>query len=258
LNVLDLETGETRELTTSTAEDELPALSPDGTRIAFGRGIRGSTINNLYLVNLDGTGEIALTTGDHGDTWPSWSPDGQEIVFQSSHRGDQQIFLIRPDGTDLRPLLPTADVARVYLHPTWSPTGDWIALTVSEGFNGVYHLHLVAPDGSGLHQLTNEPGAQEYPKFSPDGRQVAYATTGASLALPYLIKTIRTDGTGSRVLTTPEVDGVYPAWAPEGDRLAFMSLNDTTLYTVNLSGLGLGPLLEGQVHGFAPSWGPRP
>ncbi len=76
------------------------AWSPDGTWIVFQR-----PYGRLYLVRPDGSGlhpvQLELEAGE-GALEPSWSPDGEWIVFslQRSDRG--QIFMVRPDGTELR------------------------------------------------------------------------------------------------------------------------------------------------------------
>lgn len=254
LNVLDLETGQTRELTTSTLTDEQPALSPDGSRVVFSRGaFAGGTDNNLYLINLDGTGETALTTGNLGDTRPSWSPNGQEIAFERYQGGANRILIIRPDGSGLRPLLATE--TREYHAPSWSPNGQWIALMGSTPL-GDFNIYLVRANGTDLRQLTSEPGIQEEPSFSPDSREVAYSAFSQDQPNE-AIKVIRIDGTGARAVTPPEINGFDADWSPEGDRLVFVLAN-FTLYTVGSDGSSAIPLLGGQVLGRTPTWAPRP
>lgn len=251
LNVLDLETSDTRELTTSSLTDEHPALSPDGTRVVFSRGsFGGATDGNLFLINLDGTGETALTTGNQGDTRPSWSPNGQEIVFERFQGGANRILIVRPDGTNLRPLFETE--TREYHAPSWSPTGQWIALMGSTPL-GDFNIHLARPDGSEVRQLTTEAGTQVEPSFSPNGQQVAYSALDQ---ISEHIKVIRTDGTDARVLT-PGVNGFDPDWSPEGDRLVFVR-SDFVLHTVKLDGSGPSPVLDGTVLGRTPTWVARP
>jgi len=64
--------------------DNDPDWSPDGTQIAFWRNAFTNSEGDIYLVNVDGSGEIALTnTPDVDERRPSWSPDGTKIAFQS-------------------------------------------------------------------------------------------------------------------------------------------------------------------------------
>ncbi len=83
---------------TTTGNNYGPVWSPDGTRIAF------SSSNGLWLVNADGTGLFQLTVATAPtvlDMHPSWSPDGTQVVFDSARSGNQDLFTIKVDGTDL-------------------------------------------------------------------------------------------------------------------------------------------------------------
>jgi Tol biopolymer transport system component len=69
----------TTELTTSGPSFFAPSWSPDGRRIAYGRGFDGG----IGVVNADGTGEAILVPGvSAGDV--AWSPDGRALAFSSA------------------------------------------------------------------------------------------------------------------------------------------------------------------------------
>jgi Tol biopolymer transport system component len=72
-----------------------PAYSPDGTQVAFVRDL-AVNLSEIWIVNIDGTGERALTTG-HFDRNPRWSRDGTTIAFV---RNENAIYTIEtdPDG----------------------------------------------------------------------------------------------------------------------------------------------------------------
>lgn len=57
-----------------------PTVSPDGTRVAFVRTV--DSVGELFVVNVDGTGERQLTTGAHATT-PEWAPTGTKIAFNT-------------------------------------------------------------------------------------------------------------------------------------------------------------------------------
>jgi uncharacterized protein YraI len=63
-----------------------PALSPDGTQVAFIRW-DGSEFGTLYVINIDGTGERALMSGALNAKSPTWSADGEEIIISFQHGG---------------------------------------------------------------------------------------------------------------------------------------------------------------------------
>jgi Tol biopolymer transport system component len=80
-----------RDLSNSpTVDNYFPRLSPDGSHIVFSSNRDGD--GDLYVINIDGTGERRLTTGTRDDGSASWSPDGTEIVFDSNRDGDYELY----------------------------------------------------------------------------------------------------------------------------------------------------------------------
>jgi hypothetical protein len=163
-----------------TAQDDLePAWSPDGTRMAFitfrhdprqlsfggpPPGPAGST--ELYVSNIDGTGQLRLTnspgseggptpTGvddNDGESLPSWSPDGTKIAVASNRDGNWEIYVVNADGSASQRLTnnPASD-----LRPRWSPDGTKIAFQTNR--DGNQEIYSMNPDGSGQTNLTNNP-----------------------------------------------------------------------------------------------------
>jgi Tol biopolymer transport system component len=75
-------------------EDLRPAWSPDGARIAFARS---DADWQVYVVDSGGSDEVQLT--QLGGFAPTWSPDGTTIAFEGTRDGNQDIYVIAPDGT---------------------------------------------------------------------------------------------------------------------------------------------------------------
>jgi Tol biopolymer transport system component len=94
--------------------------SPNGKQIVFDLGdpTRPPTANQaLFVVNVDGTGLHRITPRSVGRERESWSPDGRTILF-----GDHcSIFLVNPDGSDLRKLPLDTTGFRCPFQPSWSP-----------------------------------------------------------------------------------------------------------------------------------------
>jgi TolB protein len=95
-NMEDLQT------VTNVDEDTAPALSPDGTKIAFMSRREGNW--EVYVVNVDGSELQRLTNDPAEDGLPTWSPDGNAIAFVSSRGGPWAVWAMTPDGSGQRQL----------------------------------------------------------------------------------------------------------------------------------------------------------
>jgi dipeptidyl aminopeptidase/acylaminoacyl peptidase len=88
-------------------------VSTEG-EIAFMRATSfdGSDIeSDIYVLDVDGSGEKRLTDTPGLDGFPSWSPDGEKIVFASDREGggNWDLYVMDSDGSDQRRLTDTPD-----------------------------------------------------------------------------------------------------------------------------------------------------
>jgi Kelch motif/Galactose oxidase, central domain/WD40-like Beta Propeller Repeat len=124
---MDLASGRVLELRSTDSDGSaVPAWSPDGTHIVYfragekdGGGPVPPRLDAIWLVDADGTGLRQLSPMTLAAAYPEWSPDGARILFESIDGEQQDIYTIRPDGTDVRRL--TTDGASV--SATWTPDG---------------------------------------------------------------------------------------------------------------------------------------
>ena len=72
-----------------------PAVSPDGTRLAFARN-SGDNID-IWICQIDGSGARRLTDHPARDASPAWSPDGRTVAFVSKRTGGGDLYLIGVD-----------------------------------------------------------------------------------------------------------------------------------------------------------------
>jgi Tol biopolymer transport system component len=99
---------------TGLALGELPAWSPDGTRIAFQSDRDGDM--EIYVVSADRSEILQLTDNEAMDLYPTWSPDGTRIAFTSNRDGNLEIYVMNADGTEQTRM--TDNYASDYL-PSW-------------------------------------------------------------------------------------------------------------------------------------------
>lgn len=210
LYVMEADGSNPRNLTRHTAEDKQPAWSPDGANIAF-ISTRDHARGEVYVMRSDGTGVRRLTHNENYEEVPAWSPDGESIAFcrlldgSGEEPDNGELFLMDADGGRQRRLTHRTGFDSA---PNWSPDGSLIAFhgTTEEGAD----IFTIAPDKSGLANLTG--GDQEYwqPCWSANGAEIVYcAGTGPHA---YDIWIMDADGSNRRRLTTHPDRDESPMW----------------------------------------------
>ena len=127
--------------------------------------------------------------------------------------------------TTVGPPVPVTPAPRTVRLPDLSPDGGWIAFYTLGKQEDVF---LIRTDGAGLRQLTDDDHMDRAPRWSPDGRSIAWMSARSG---KFEIWTMNPDGGGVRQLThDSRGPTLSPLWSPDGTRLA---------YTVH----GLGPFI---------------
>ncbi len=187
-----------------------PAISPDGTKIAFSssRGGRAGYLD-IWVVNRDGTDLRNLTpnTPDSSEGAPTWSPGGNQIAFTSDKPGTNQIYLMNADGTGMRRLTFEQQADR----PSWSKN-NFIAYTLRQPAG--HDIAVISLSESAPRIITDGRGSNRQPTVSPNGRHIVFVTTRWGKEQ---LASIDIDGKNVRQLTNAG-NNTYPNWSPSPGR----------------------------------------
>lgn len=232
-----------------------PAMSPDGTKIAFVRD------NDIWVMNADGSKKRVVVDdpgdGQPIDESPSFSPDGKRVVFSRDTNlnvGTQdEILTVNLDTGKLVNL--TQNGADLDDQPVYSPDGSKIAWIRNEQAPspGPDEIFVMDADGGNQQNLSNygTDASTVWPDYSPDGSSIVFAHDGDIWTMD------ASDGSDKQIITPGPGPGVsQPVYSPDGSKIAFAQ--DTGGFStvdeiVLVGGLNLTNSAQDD---FGPSWGP--
>ncbi len=181
--------------------------SPDSKRLMYVQGKLKAGDTKIMIMNADGTGVTEVAPGFN----PAWAPDNNRIVFASCPPNANQCGLSIFDLRTGRATLITRDNGG---SPQWSPRGDKIVYQADDG-KGHQNVFAVNPDGSARTQLTNGKSNDGQPIWTRDGTHILYRSDQDGKA--WAIYAIRADGTNARL--------VIGSASPDAERWARESLS---------------------------------
>ncbi|MEJ2208082.1 MAG: FG-GAP-like repeat-containing protein, partial [Anaerolineae bacterium] len=247
-------------LTDDPGFDDSPALSPDGTRVAFLTARHDPDPHfpdlkyEIYLVDVDGGNQRRLTITDAAEDHPAWSPDGTRLLFDADYDGDGfwEIYVLDLDSGDVTRL--TENQANDQF-ADWSPDGSRIAFASDRAGN--WDLYVMDADGSEQQPLTDSPDWELFPAWSPDGTQIAFNGL-VPRSRNTDVYVMDADGGGARRLTEASGFDENPAWSPDGSQILFQAQRGGyfDLYVMDADGGRQRPLAAHPGDDLWPSWAP--
>ncbi len=192
-------------------------ISPDGRRAAFHRGVGAAT--DVWTLDLARGTQTRMTFGENSPDWaPVWSPDGGRIAFASTQGGANlgMPHVIAADGSGSPKRLGNSVSMRIPSH--WSPDGSNLAcVDLSSGTWDIVSVRVDAPDSQVV--LLGSPASELFPRFSPDGRWLAYDSNESGRFEVY-VRPFPEAGGKWQVSTE---GGREPRWSKRGNELFFRS-----------------------------------
>jgi TolB protein len=154
-------------------DDIQPAISPDGSQVAFASHRGGQW--DIYTLDLT-TGETVQITNDRAyDGAPSWSGDGKRLAFEKYSNENLDIYITSIDGSSKTSRV-TTDSAHDF-SPAWNPTNNEIAFTSTRGGdNDIWIIDVDQSEGA-INFTFNTTIDQHNPSWSPDGKNLAWIST---------------------------------------------------------------------------------
>jgi TolB protein len=199
----------------------------------------------------EGAPSARLAPAREGNFEPAVSPDGTQVAFVSSRSGDPEIYLMAPDGTQVRQL---THFHREDTQPRWSPDGKWIAfLSDREGRARVY---IVRPDGTDLRAVSGSAatGEEREHAWSPDSKRLAFVGRPEGKKARVWVASVQ--GGEPVALTEGKSTEDMPAWSPDGRHLVFVSerTGDVELFLMRADGSGKTQLTRSPGPDWLPRW----
>jgi TolB protein len=252
-------------------------FSADGRKLIFQSTRDGRGCDQIYEMNIDGSGVRMLSTGKGRTTCAYYFRNGKRIIYSSTHLASPDcppkpdfskgyvwaiypgfdVFSAAPDGSDLKQVTKTPGYDA---EATIAPNGKRIVFTsMRDGDLDIYTMDL---DGKNVKRLTDEVGYDGGPFWSYDSQWIVYrahhpktdkdktdyqALLKENLIRPTALEiwVMKADGSGKRRITSNGKANFAPYFFPDGKRIIFASnMNDPRgrnfdLYAINVDGSGL-------------------
>jgi Tol biopolymer transport system component len=177
IGVVDVETGVITRLTENVAEGfGSPTISADGNRMTV---TSTRTLREVWRVpfgpdpTANGRGAVRLLDASLDPMWTYVTRDGRTLLFNNAVVGSRNLWSMSLDGTGT-PRQVTSVSGDAVTHSSLSPDGSRVAFSSSA--TGSADIWVQNVDGSELRQLTNDPAADVWPVWSPDGRSIMFGS----------------------------------------------------------------------------------
>lgn len=208
-------------------EQRVPALSPDGSRVAFMRSGRAANESGLYAAVV-GSQSLLQLTQDKDAYSPAWSPDGREIAFLRD-RGDQFVIEKVPALGGAEKLIYSGARSRFSYETgkgglSFSPDGELLAFSEWDAATQRSVIKVLSLRDSTTRLLTSPPPASHdrRPAFSADGSRIAFIRSSGPTAVEEVFVISKAGGEPKQITFDHKQIFGPPGWT-RGDDIIFSS-----------------------------------
>jgi Tol biopolymer transport system component len=227
-----------------------PSLSPDGRHLVF-LSEKSLFAVEMFLADAH-TGEIRkkiveTAVDPHFESLDfirsagGWAPDSRRFVFAAVHHGRPVLSVLDAQRADVVQEVPLKDLGEIF-DPSFSPDGQSVVFSANVG--GLLDLYTYHLRSQRLRRLTEDAFAELQPAWSPDGRQIAFATDRFTSRLEdlsfgdYRLALLEVATGAVRELPSfVEAKNIDPQWSADGASLYFVSDRDgiSNVYRLELA-----------------------
>jgi TolB protein len=196
-----------------------PAVSPDGTKVAFTSYVRSQP--EILIHSLETSRRLPFFNQNASmNATPSFTPDGRQIVFSSTLAGGYaQIYIADANGSNLKRLTFSRFVE---VEPKVNPkTGNEVVFV--SGRSGPQQIYKMNIEGTDIVRLTTGEGEASNPAWNPDGQHIAFSWTRGFEPGNFNVFVMNVATREFVQLTHGQGRNENPTWAPDGRHLVFSS-----------------------------------
>jgi len=206
------------ELKVPTADGMEPGfrVTPDGSSVVLALPDLERASTDIYVVDRVGEQRSQLTFDPEFDLNPIWSPEGDRLMFTSRQQSKPGIYVRATQGAEPEKLL-IPYFGTTLRAKDWSPDGSDVLVNTNRTGKNRDIMRLAMPNGSSLEAWLRTQSNESNPRFSPNGKWVAYESDENGNNQIYL----RSFPSGTNGLRVTTAGGTFPVWGRNGTEVFY-------------------------------------
>lgn len=235
-------------------------MSVNDTRARVGFARRGRRIFAALLGGVAVSASLVIGAAPSKAIVPG--PNGR-IAFESSRDGNNEIYVMNPDGSVQLNLTNNRQASDVF--PAWSPDGTRITFSSDRAQAGNADVYVMDADGSDVVRLTDAPGEDRATSWTSDGQLIVFhSARDTTTSHAFDIFTMNADGTnqtmifqnGSAAYVCGDSTNGTIVFNSAGDPIGTNPEGDFEIFTMNLTGGDVFQVTDNTVLDSGPKWSP--